>query len=185
MLNLLRRVRAMRAAVAVSALLSGAVLSGCGGGGGSTPPATPSGFFSSPQGVVQFGLTADNSAYSAGQTATFTVSQQVSVSNPTDVDEIMQVPFAMDVVVARNGQTVWQASRVGPTQKLVKIFTTLQRGDPLITQFKWDLKDQQGNALPAGQYTVTGWNNLASIGGAAITDPETQAAAKPITITLQ
>jgi len=48
----------------------------------------------------------------------------------------------------------------------------------------WDQKDNSGNQVAAGSYTINAWFNTASVNGSAVS-PQTDLAAEPITVVIQ
>jgi len=61
-----------------------------------------------------------------------------------------------DIKVAQGTQTVWQLSQTGGCGGDAKQISILP-GETITFEADWDQKDQQGNPVPAGAYSVQTW----------------------------
>ncbi|HET6384498.1 MAG TPA: BsuPI-related putative proteinase inhibitor [Armatimonadota bacterium] len=171
--------------IGVWMLAAALLLCGCQGDGGGVPTATPRG--GSQAFPFAFTLTTDKTSYIRSEVvhATFTVT-----NNGTETAYYSSP--AIDATVSQNGQVFWQISKGGEfspggTSDQGVISATLSPGQSAPFKVDWDQRDQQGNYVAPGQYTLLVWlSSGAQEGSVHAPQPyQTTLAAPPVTITIQ
>jgi len=134
-------------------------LSGCGSGSRNTTAQElqlPTGRLGD---IMQFTSTTDKSVYAPGETVTVTF----TMKNIWKQDiEIHHAPLEADIRVRRasDGAILWLWSFDKAVHSNPNPFT-LPPGGWYPSIFTWDQKDQQGNAVPIGDYVIEAWSYIA------------------------
>ncbi|MDQ2730840.1 MAG: hypothetical protein M3Y56_04210 [Armatimonadota bacterium] len=85
------------------------------------------------------------------------------------------------------GSKVYFSTLISRQSNPIRYTSTLNPGEAQDLQFWWDQRDQQGNLLPPGQYTIQVWWSPASFNGTALTPAQAQAqfSVPPMIFTIQ
>jgi uncharacterized repeat protein (TIGR01451 family) len=114
-------------------------------------------------------VTSDRSAYSRGQTVTFTE----KITNAGANACVVQASQCSDPVTVNDsgGHLVWSSTQIGMGSCPVPTSYTLAPGQSVSYTFTWNQTENRGSASgqasPSGAYTAYGhWNNTTSAGDA-------------------
>ncbi len=113
-----------------------------------------------------------------------TVPMTFSIKNigDTSVWVVYDCPDA-DVQVNQGYTIIWQWS-FGQVFACSGAGSLLAPGDSMTYSRSWDEKDNEGNQVPSGSYTITAWFDAQSVDGVKVT-PQTDLSTQPITIAIQ